>query len=175
VAVAVTFPKWGMIVEEARVVSWLKKQGEPVEEGEPILEVETEKSVSEVEAPVSGILGKIIASNDETVVVGSLLGVILLEGEGHDAIETVIEDASVPEEAKDAEPSRVSRARKRREPLRRDGDGRRRVSPAARRLASELGVDCDKLSGSGPGGRIQMSDVREAANDASPNPEGNGS
>ena len=76
----IKMPKWGMMMKEARIVQWLKKEGDLVKKREPLLEAEAEKIVNEVEAPVSGKLIKIIAKEGETYPVGATLGLIEPEG-----------------------------------------------------------------------------------------------
>ncbi len=71
--VEVTLPKWGMTMQEGTVQGWLKQVGDTVAEGDPIAEVETEKAVAEVEAPVDGTLVEILVEGGTTVDVGTLL------------------------------------------------------------------------------------------------------
>jgi len=78
-AVEFTMPKLGHLMEEGTIVSWKKQPGDQVEKGEIILEIETEKTVLEVESNVSGVLLKIMVDEDETVEVGTPLALI---GEG---------------------------------------------------------------------------------------------
>lgn len=72
----VVLPKWGMGLEEGTIVSWLKSVGDVVEEGEPLVEVETAKATQEVEAPVSGTLTEILAAEGEIVAVNTAIAVI---------------------------------------------------------------------------------------------------
>ncbi len=69
-------PMLGEVMEEGRIVAWLKKEGDTVEQGEIIMEVETDKAAMEVESPVSGVLKKILVPEDETVAVNTPLAVI---------------------------------------------------------------------------------------------------
>ncbi len=80
-ATEVLLPQWGMGMTEGRIAKWLKAEGESVQEGEPILEVETAKAVHELEAPASGILARIIVPEEETVPVRELLAIITEPGE----------------------------------------------------------------------------------------------
>jgi pyruvate/2-oxoglutarate dehydrogenase complex dihydrolipoamide acyltransferase (E2) component len=70
----VLVPKWGLTMEEAEVLRWLKAEGEPVREGEPILELETDKVTSEVEAPVSGVLAETLVQSGQMVEPGQVVG-----------------------------------------------------------------------------------------------------
>lgn len=72
----VVLPKWGMGLEEGTIVSWLKSVGDVVEEGEPLVEVETAKATQEVDAPVGGTLTEILAAEGETVAVNTAIAVI---------------------------------------------------------------------------------------------------
>ncbi|MFL1420133.1 acetoin dehydrogenase dihydrolipoyllysine-residue acetyltransferase subunit [Pseudomonas fildesensis] len=86
-----TMPKWGLSMTEGRVDVWLKQPGERVEKGEEVLDVETDKISSSVEAPFSGVLRRVLALTDETLPVGALLAVVV-EGEAtEDEIDAVIE------------------------------------------------------------------------------------
>ncbi len=86
-----TMPKWGLSMTEGRVDVWLKQPGDRVEKGEEVLDVETDKISSSVEAPFSGVLRRVLALSDETLPVGGLLGIVV-EGEATEAeIDAVIE------------------------------------------------------------------------------------
>jgi pyruvate/2-oxoglutarate dehydrogenase complex dihydrolipoamide acyltransferase (E2) component len=75
-AVKVLMPKWGLTMQEATIVRWLKREGETVHKDEPLLEVETEKIATDVAAPGSGILARIVAAEGEAVPVGNLIAII---------------------------------------------------------------------------------------------------
>ncbi|CRM82888.1 acetoin dehydrogenase dihydrolipoyllysine-residue acetyltransferase subunit [Pseudomonas sp. 8 R 14] len=86
-----TMPKWGLSMTEGRIDVWLKQPGDRVEKGEEVLDVETDKISSSVEAPFSGVLRRVLALSDETLPVGALLGIVV-EGEASEAeIDAVIE------------------------------------------------------------------------------------
>lgn len=168
-AAEVFMPQLGLTMTEGTLQRWLKKEGDPVAKGEAVLEVETDKTVVEVEALASGVLAGIRAAEGEVLPVGAVMAYILTPGETLPAQSRVAprgSTASTP-----AGPSPVSTA-----PLWVAGagvpesmlpsrTGRRalRISPRARRLARETGVDTRGLRGTGAGGRIVEADVRASA------------
>jgi len=139
----VRMPPLGETSGELRIVQWLASVGSTVEQGEPLLEVETDKATLEVEAAVSGTLLAVLHGPDETVAVGEVLGFIGAPGEEVPLVEPA---ATGPVSKKQA-------------------------VPFARRLAQEHGIDLASVSGSGPGGRIEKQDVL-ALIEAAPVPEG---
>ncbi|QYJ15502.1 Dihydrolipoyllysine-residue succinyltransferase component of 2-oxoglutarate dehydrogenase complex [Rubrobacter xylanophilus DSM 9941] len=151
--VEIRVPELGESVTDATVGRWLKKEGEAVKSGEPIVEVETDKINFEIEAEQDGVLESITKDEGETVGVGDVIGTIA-EGDGRAA-----EAAEAPEEEK--EPEEREEAPAAEAPT---GDGEAaeegfRASPSVRRLAREYGVDLAEVSGTGSGGRITREDV----------------
>jgi pyruvate/2-oxoglutarate dehydrogenase complex dihydrolipoamide acyltransferase (E2) component len=128
--VAQEIPKVGLVMEEVKVVRWLKNVGDNVVAGEPLLEVETEKSVVEIEAAVTGRLTQILVPVDSQVLVGDQVAWI----ESAD-----VQGAAVPAAL---------------------GRERIRSTPVARKLAAERGIDIGGITGTGPGGRVQLEDVQ---------------
>ena len=148
-------PKIGLVMEAVKVVRWLKAIGDPIRLGDPLLEVETEKSVVEIEATVAGVLAQILLVVDQEATVGDPLAWIETEGSiaapaPRDA--SVVAPAAAP--APPAAPlSSAATARP---------TERLPISPAARRLASEHDLALAAINGSGPRGRIELDDVRRA-------------
>jgi pyruvate dehydrogenase E2 component (dihydrolipoamide acetyltransferase) len=156
-ATRLAMPKLGLLMTEGMIVEWLKQDGEQVEKGQPVVVVMTEKIAYEVEAPASGTL-RILAQPEETRLVGEVIGFILAPGEAMPEIE----EAAPPPTAAVA----VSEAKKSAPPPSPAPPGEApravRASPAARRLARELGVDINQVQGTGRGGRITKDDVLRA-------------
>lgn len=153
-ATAVIMPKVDMVMETGTFVEWLRQEGDQVQKGEPLFVIMTDKASIEIEAPASGILAGVRAKPDDVIPVTEVIAWILeageaLPGEAQPEPRAVPSPAPVAVPALEPEPSGVS------EP----GDGRVRATPAARRLAKELGVDLRQVSGSGPQGRIHKEDV----------------
>jgi pyruvate dehydrogenase E2 component (dihydrolipoamide acetyltransferase) len=167
-------PKLGLVMKEGMVVLWHKEEGEYVEKGEDLLEIESDKVTTLIESPASGVVRKIIVQEDEIVPCGTPIAVLADEDEDIPDLDEIVEKTravvltreqweekqalreAAPEE-KEAEPA-----------------GEVKVSPAARRLAKEHGVDLARVKGSGPGGRIVKEDVLAAAGppEAAPTAEG---
>jgi 2-oxoisovalerate dehydrogenase E2 component (dihydrolipoyl transacylase) len=143
----VKMPQLGESVTEGTVNRWLKQEGDMVGRDEPLVEVVTDKVNAEVPSPFAGKLAKIQVAEGETVPVGHALAELEVEG-----IETAAtrSDVEVPPVSR-IEPETRSRAK--------DSSSRIPLSPAARRLAEEQGVDLQQVRGSGPGGRVSRADV----------------
>jgi pyruvate dehydrogenase E2 component (dihydrolipoamide acetyltransferase) len=125
-------PKFGLTMEEGTITKWYKKEGEFIKKGEPLLEVESEKIVNDIESPISGYLSKILAKEGESRKVGEIIAYIVEE-----------EELKIIEEKKEKGIP---------------------VSPLAKKLAKEYGIDISKIKGSGPGGRIIEKDIRDYIN-----------
>ena len=162
----VKLPRLGQGMESGTIVKWLKSEGERVEKGDPLYELDTDKVTQEVEAEASGVLLKIAIPEGE-VPVGRTIAVIGEEGEQVElsengaseqpppAAETEVQTVETP--AREAETASIG------EPVtaQRDG-GRVKASPLARRIARERGIDLASLRGTGPEGRIVAEDVERA-------------
>ena len=155
-ATEVILPRLGQGMESGTIVRWLKSEGEPVEKGEPLFELDTDKVTQEVEAEAAGVLLKIAVSEGE-VPVGQTVAFIGAEGE--DVPEVAAPAPSEPEPASD----KLSQAPEEPAPVTApSGNGRVKASPLARRLARERGIELETLRGTGPEGRIVAEDVERA-------------
>jgi pyruvate dehydrogenase E2 component (dihydrolipoamide acetyltransferase) len=156
-------------MESGTIVKWLKSEGESVEKGEALYELDTDKVTQEVEADFAGVLLKIAVQEGE-VPVGETIAVIGEEGEEVPAAAEVEEDEEEegsPGEAREDERERGRAASAEAEPAhdgappRKEGE-RVKASPLARRIARERGIDLSSLRGTGPEGRIVAEDVERA-------------
>jgi len=153
-AISVVMPALEMAQETGKLISWLKKEGDSVAKGDMLLEIETDKAVMEIESPGDGILAAISAQPGAEIPVGQTIAWIVGPGETpptesaptqsgrrSDAVKEVVAQT-------EAAPAAVSTAAR-----------EARISPKARRLAKEKGVDLSKVRGSGPGGEILADDI----------------
>jgi pyruvate dehydrogenase E2 component (dihydrolipoamide acetyltransferase) len=157
-AISIVMPALEMAQETGKLVSWIKPEGATVAKGELILEIETDKAVMEIESPGAGVLAGIRAKPGDVVPVGQVIGWIVAAGEkpptdeAHAVSGRNLARVSTPaQEAPAAGTSRPVDARE------------ARISPKARRLAKERGVDVNQIRGSGPDGEITTADVLGAA------------
>lgn len=161
-AVEVVMPKFGLTMTEGTIQQWFKAEGDAIAAGEALFEVETEKVLYEIEAPADGTVAKLLYAVEAVVGVG--LPVAVLAEAGEDMAEiaaryantagaqaTPTPAAAAPPEAAPSAESATSADRPKRVP----------VTPAARKLAKEHGIDLDLVTGSGPRGRITREDVQK--------------
>src|SRR5215207_5984538 len=182
----VTLPRLGQGMESGTIVRWLKSEGDEVEKGDPLYELDTEKVTQEVEAEAGGVLLKILAQEGEEIEVGKAIAVIGEQGEDvpTEASEPKAEteaptaETEEPTEVTEEEPAEEGEPAPEREderergreegpegpsePDQRVNGGRVKASPLARRIAKERGIDLAQLSGTGPEGRIVAEDVERA-------------
>ena len=156
--------------ESGTIESWTKNEGDPIEKGEVLLLIETDKAVVEVEAEESGVLGKILVPGGmEDVKVNSVIGVLLQDGESASDLEgfsdLTAEPASVPVSATTSATveTTTASAHAASAVLHPADGGRIFASPLARRIAAGQGVDLKAIKGRGPNGRILKADVEQAA------------
>ncbi len=146
-------PKLGLTMEEGKVESWLKKEGDEVKKGEPIVEISTEKITNTIDSPVDGIIAKILVKEGETAKVGTPIALIALSKSEYEAYKEKETEAvkevkeKVKTEAKEEKPTEPSETQK------------INASPLAKRIAREKGIDLRLVKGTGEGGRITKQDV----------------
>ena len=159
-AIPVLLPKLSFVVTEGKIIEWLKKPGDQITKGEPLLIIETEKATEEVEAPGTGILGPDLAPAGISVPVTTTIGYILMKGELPPKLDhTFGKGLQLGTSATSVDgQSAVSEGQ--------DGAGNTveaqwiKVSPLAKRMAKKNGLDLSKIKGTGPGGRILEEDVQ---------------
>ena len=156
-------PSMGADMTEGTIVKWLKQEDEKIEKGDKLAEIETDKTVVEMEAYGAGYLRKIVIPEGEKVPVGTVIGFMgemdddIPEIKGNPVGQTETVQESSPQ------PSSLENNSSNSKPTIPDSSGRVKASPIARKLAEELGVNLGSLSGSGPGGRITKEDVEAAS------------
>jgi pyruvate dehydrogenase E2 component (dihydrolipoamide acetyltransferase) len=143
--------------DEATVIKWLKQPGDTFARGEPLVEIETDKATMVYEAEFEGVLDEIVVDEGTT----ALLGETIARAHGAGGARSVSPPEPAPAVSTGPPPAAPASA----PPAGTNGGkaGRHRATPVARRLAAELGVSLEGMSGTGPGGRIVRADVRDAA------------
>jgi pyruvate dehydrogenase E2 component (dihydrolipoamide acetyltransferase) len=168
----ITVPKWGIEMQEGTITGWQVEPGATVAKGDELIDIETDKIVNTMEAPVDGVVCRQLVDEGETLKVGELLGVIATGDAADDEIAAFIrdfvpadasfgiddEDTAGPAAAAGARPAEAASGDSDAAPA-----GEIRVSPVARRIAKKLGVDLSQVKGTGRNGRISREDVEAAA------------
>jgi pyruvate dehydrogenase E2 component (dihydrolipoamide acetyltransferase) len=143
-ATPVIMPKFGMAQEEGQILRWYVQEGDAVKEGQPLLEVMTDKVSMEVEAPASGILRGVRAFADDVVPVAQIIAYIVAPDE--EWVPPALEAPSAPEVT--AQPRAAQAA-----------SPAAAATPVAKRLAAEAGIDLSQVPGTGAGGKVTRRDV----------------
>ena len=164
-SVNVTMPKLGMTMKVGKVSKWYKNEGDPVEKGEDLFEVETEKISIKVESPGNGNLFQVVVPAGTTVPIGTILAVIAEGGEQPERIEGIQAGEVIEMESDPAKPQSAEAETGTKE--------KRRIlsTPSARRVAKELGVDLALVTGTGSDGKIKEADVRKFDEEGPPAPK----
>ena len=150
-ALAVILPKLDEAMRTGRIIKWMKKEGDRVEKGEVLFELETEKVIFEIEAGQSGILSNVTAKAGDVVPVGATVAFILQPGETAPEVPELVGKAQgavqveVPKVTKEVEV---------------------KASPVAKKIAKEHNIDLSTVKGTGPGGRITREDVLQAVEES---------
>ena len=155
------FPDIGEGLTEGEIVRWLVKEGDEVKEGQPLVEVETDKALAEIPSPRTGVILKILAKEKEIVKVGQVIVIFGEKGEALAAPPPKPKSVGVVGELEEA-PEEVPAVTLKAEPVKATLVSEHALAtPAVRALAKELGVDIIKVQGSGPEGRVLEKDVRQ--------------
>ena len=167
--IEVAMPKFGLTMHEGTVQRYFKAVGDTVAAGEPLYEVETEKVLYEVEAPAAGVVAAWLVEEGATVDCGVAVAVLAEPGEDLAAITGRYGARASSNGAPSAAPAAPAQHRAASAPpASAAGSPRRPVSPVARKLAAELGVNVETVDGTGPGGRVTKEDVERAAKQPRP-------
>jgi pyruvate dehydrogenase E2 component (dihydrolipoamide acetyltransferase) len=157
VAYEFKLPDLGEGLTEGEIARWLVTEGQEVAEDEPLVEILTDKTTVEIPSPAAGVVSRLLAQEGEVVPVGTVI-VVIGDGAVSDAAasETARESGSPP-----APPTSLKQAA-----------GRVQATPLVRRMAQQLGVELESVTGTGPSGRITEEDLRSAAGSGAPGAEG---
>jgi len=150
-------PALELAQETGKVVAWRKKEGESVLKGEPLLEIETDKAVVEIESPGDGMLAGVSAQVGDVIPVGKTIGWLIQPGE------RLPTSAAEPHFSARVKTEAVGPAQAVKREAAKSSNARANISPKARRLAQERGVDIGRVIGSGPDGEILAADILSAA------------
>jgi len=180
-ATKVTMPQMGFDMTEGKVARWLKKVGDPVKQGEAVVEIETDKVNIESEAQGNGVLREILVVDGTTVPVGAMIAIIGAPDEDLTALKAEAGLVAAPPERSAAESKGAEKPAAPAQPIEHPersaaeskeavpaaapvtaGNGRIKASPLAKRIAQEKGINLAQLAGTGPGGRIVKRDVETA-------------
>lgn len=156
----IIMPKYGLQQDNGTVVEWRVKEGDHVNKGDILLDLETDKALFEYESPESGYVRKLVAQNGDEVPVLSVIAIIT------DEADEAIEDLGPASTGTPTEETRQISDTPEREPVLEVSTQRIKRSPAARRRARELNIDLAAIAGTGPGSRIVIADVELAASAA---------
>jgi pyruvate dehydrogenase E2 component (dihydrolipoamide acetyltransferase) len=154
----IVMPKLGLTMKEGKLAKWYKAEGDPIKSGDKLFSIETDKITNDAEATENGVLRKILVKEGQTVPIMEAVGIMGAADEDISALLADIpgddgskseEKAPVEEKASEVE-KKVPRT------------GKVKISPVARKLAEEEGLDYEAIEGTGPGGRIVLEDVKNA-------------
>jgi len=160
----IIMPDLGQTTSEGKVAKWLKKPGDRVSKGEPLLEVETDKVTMDVEAYVGGFLREILVAEGELA--SALTPIAILTDEAEEPYERSPREPTITAVTRDSPRGGIASSR--------PAEGTVSAAPAAKSLARELGIDLGLISGTGPGGLITRKDVERFAADRAAVPAGSG-
>lgn len=154
----IVMPKLGLTMKEGKLAKWYKQEGDQVQVGDKLFSIETDKITNDAEATEAGILRKIIVQDGQTVPIMEPVGIVA--GADEDISSLLSE---VPETSSDKTEEKVQVGKKAPEPEKKiERTGKVKISPVAKKLAEEEGIDFESIQGTGPGGRIVLDDVKNA-------------
>jgi pyruvate dehydrogenase E2 component (dihydrolipoamide acetyltransferase) len=162
-AISVVMPALEMAQETGKIITWIKKEGDPIAKGEPLLEIETDKIVVELEAAADGFLAGVKSREGDVVPVGQIIAWIVAAGEQAPADSADAATRAMTQQARpgsataEAATAAASAAVSEKAPA-----AAPKASPKAKRIAQERGVDLSTVRGTGPGGIISAEDVLAA-------------
>ncbi len=162
----IIMPRLDLDMEKGTVLEWLKKKGDKVKRGEPVVMIMSEKVTYEVESPASGVIYEILLTPDIEVPIGQVIGVIMENGDEPTLLERTVREAkeSLVELAGVKKPEIKMEVKiGQREEVAKEKPERIKISPLAKILAKQYGVEVVGIRGTGPGGRIVKQDVLKAA------------
>ncbi|EJN94113.1 dihydrolipoamide acetyltransferase family protein [Streptococcus ratti] len=165
-ATEIVMPKLGLTMSEGLINQWLVKEGDSVAAGDPVLEISSEKLTSEVEAPTAGVILKIVKGEGETVPCKQVIAWVGQEGETVPDAESTEPKPDLTAEESSSSPNQTETAEAAPAAAVKHGGGRIFITPLARKIAEERGLDISYIKGTGGNGRITRRDV-EAFNPAS--------
>lgn len=151
----IILPQWGMGMNDGEVIKWLKAVGDPVAKGDQLVEIESSKVNAEVEATGDGTLGRIDVEEGRVVDVGTVLGYLLESGDSESDLPAAAQAAAPIATVQPVVAVRPAAATPK--------GGKQIVTPRARRLAKQMGVDLAGIAGTGPSGRVTEDDVEAAS------------
>lgn len=167
----ILMPALSPTMEEGTLAKWLVKEGDTVQSGDLLAEIETDKATMEFEAVEEGIVGKLlVAEGTANVAVNTAIAVLLEEGESASDIETAAPAAAPATKATAEAPAKTEAVAPTPAPAAKPAGDRIIASPLARRIATEKGIDLGQITGSGPRGRIVKADVESAKPTPAPAP-----
>lgn len=172
-ATRIDMPQLGLTMEKGTILQWIRAEGEQVTKGQPVVLIQTEKVEYEVEAPTAGTLLKVVAKEGEELPVGGLMGILGQPGEDVSALLAGAPAVAAGSAERRTQPSGPGTRSAEMEaaapvsaaagvPLVRAAGERIKISPVAKKLAQEHGIDIAALAGTGPEGRIVREDVERA-------------
>lgn len=161
-ATRVDMPQLGLTMEKGTILQWLKAEGDRLEKGQPMVLIQTEKVEYEVEAPAAGTLLKVIAKEGSELPVGAVMGILGQPGEDVSALAGGPVAGAARAESREPSARGVPESRGVEAPPVRAPGERVKISPVAKKLAQEHGIDIGTLTPTGPEGRIVREDVERA-------------